>query len=98
MMNSPGIHYDLSFADYARIPALNSSVLKWGHPPSGSMLHLKAAIDGEIETEDSRDRKFGRALHVRLLEPDRYRSEILIAGECGAIKKSGQRCTNTGKF
>lgn len=97
-MNSPGIHYDLSFADYAKIPAFNSSVLKWGHPPSGSMLHLKAAMDGEIESEDSRDRKFGRALHVRLLEPDRYKSEVLIADKCMAVKKDGKRCTSNGRF
>lgn len=97
-MESPGINYDLPFAEYAKIPALNSSILKYGHPPSGSMLHLKAAIAGEIESEDTRDRKFGRALHVRLLEPERYAKEILIAGQCTAIKKSKQRCENTGKF
>lgn len=97
-MTSPGIHYDLTFAEYAAIPALNSSVLKWGQPPAGSMLHLKAALDGEIESEDTRDRKFGRAFHVRLLEPERYKSEILISEKCMAVKKDGKRCTSAGRF
>lgn len=97
-MTGIGIHKDLSREDYDAIVALNSTTLKQGHPPSGSMLHLKAAIDGNLEDKDTKDRKFGRALHVRLLEPDRYKSEILVSERCCATKKDGERCTRNGTF
>lgn len=91
------LYYDITMEDYKLIPGLNSSTLKWGHKPSGSMLHLRAAMWGEIESDDTKDRKFGRAVHVRLLEPDRYKSDVLVATTCAAMKKGdGQPCTNNG--
>ena len=83
-----GIFEGMSFADYAAIPALNNGVLQWGRV---SALHLHAAISGELERADTDAMRFGRALHVRLLEPGRYKADVAISMPCAAILKSGDR-------
>lgn len=96
-MSEPRIIHDLTFAEYQALPGLNSSTLKWG---TVSMKHLKCAVDGLMDAEDSRDRKFGRAVHCRILEPERYKQDVLIAGRCSARLKSGKNkgelCGNQG--
>lgn len=87
-----GIHHDVSFGDYAMWPALNFSTLKWA---AVSQEHLKASLDGEIEDDETKARKFGRAVHCRLLEPERYTREFLVACPCQGIKKDGDVCGNT---
>ncbi len=81
-----GIHQNVPFDDYLGWPALNFSTLKWA---GVSAEHLRAALDGQIEDDDSKARKFGRAVHCRLLEPDRYRQEFLVASPCCGILQSG---------
>lgn len=90
-----GLHRDVPFADYAAIPAINSGVVTWG---TVSMRHMKAAYEGLITSEDTKDRKFGRAIHCRLLEPERYRTDFLVATGCKAVKQDGQECGNTAKW
>lgn len=81
-----GIYAGKSYEWYAAIEAVNASALKVG--ATVSALHMKATIDGRLSS-DSRARKFGRAVHCRLLEPSRYADEILVAMPCAAILKSG---------
>src|SRR4051812_28448031 len=64
-----GIFPGMSWADYAAIPLPSASTLEWGRVSSA---HLQAAIDGTLERKDSDAMSFGRALHLRLLEPDIY--------------------------
>lgn len=95
---SPGVYPDIKFGDYVSWNAMNVSTLKWGLK---SMKHLKAAIEGRIQKPDSPDKKLGRAIHCRLLEPDRYKSEFQVAGKCQAAFKSGRnegrKCGAPGK-
>jgi hypothetical protein len=78
----PGIYPGVSFAYYVKIPAMNFSTLAWA---GDSMAHLRAAIDGVLVREDSDDMEWGRALHCRLLEPERYPEAVLIRGTCAAV-------------
>lgn len=92
----PGVHRDISFADYAALDAINSGVVRWGH--KATPLHMDAARRGLIESDDTKDRKFGRAVHCRLLEPERYRKEFLIATTCVGQKRDGTVCGNRAKY
>lgn len=85
-----GMHYDVSFAEYCEWDAMNFSTLKWR---GKSRRHLKAAIEGRMSRR-SRDFDLGRAIHARLLEPERYHDEYLIATPCAAMVKSGPNIGN----
>ena len=95
---APGV-YDVSFEDYRSWPAINASALKIGYQVSAK--HMKAAIDGTLGG-DSTARKFGRAIHARLLEPDTFAERFLVAGRCQELLKSGKRkgqpCGKWGRY
>lgn len=86
---TPGctIYYDMPFAEYQAIKALNASTLKGDgrHSPK----HLKAAMEGRIVSPDSDDRRFGRAEHCLLLEPERFATEFLVSTPCHGVIKAG---------
>lgn len=91
-----GLHRDLPFADYAAIPAVNAGVVnKWGDV---SPLHMHEALAGRIDAEDTTAKKFGRAVHCRLLEPDRFATDILVGTVCQSQFKDGSACKAPGKF
>jgi hypothetical protein len=83
----PGI-YPMTEEVYRKIPAMNCSVLDWG---IASMHHLKAAIDGRLIREDTDALTFGRAFHVRVLEPSLYAERVCVRGSCASVLKSGNR-------
>lgn len=87
---SPGIYRDVPFEEYAAWRAINSGVCRWGKV---SLKHMKAAFEGRVKSEDTKDRKLGRAIHQRVLEPD---APLLVAGQCAATKKDGSKCSNQG--
>lgn len=93
----PGIWPGVPFADYCTIPAMNATTLLHGR---NSMAHLKAAIDGKLEDEDTKALNMGRAFHCRVLEPDLFSSRYAVAKPCCAILASGKRkgepCGNAG--
>lgn len=95
----PGIHHGVSFETYAGWKAINSGVVKWG---AISPKHMHAAFNGELKAEDTRSMKLGRALHCMLLEPETFETRFIIAGDCEAVLKSGDRkgmkCGATGRF
>lgn len=98
----PGIYTaeQISFPDYVKIPAMNASTLKVGL--AASALRMKAVLDGRLQS-DSPARKFGRALHCRLLEPAEYKTRFQFAEPCGAILKkpsprAGQPCGKDSKY
>ena len=96
---SPGIHYNVPFATYCEWKLMNASTLCHGRE---TMEHLKAALDGELDKGDTAALRFGRALHARLLEPEVYAQEWLVAGTCGGTMgngpRKGERCGSPGKF
>lgn len=83
----PGI-YPMTEQVYRAIPAMNCSTLDWG---IASMYHLKAAIDGRLAREDTDALVYGRAFHLRMLEPQRFPEVVRIIGDCESELKSGPR-------
>lgn len=95
----PGLH-TLDFAKYAALPYINSGAVNKAFTKRGqiSMKHFHAAIEGRMKSDDTEDRKLGRAIHCRLLEPERYRTDFLVATTCRAVKQDGQQCGNTARL
>jgi len=95
----PGTYSDWSFEQYAAVRAINSGVVSAGLI---SMKHMRAALDGEFVRKDTDDMKLGRAIHCRLLEPERYAAEFLVATKCSRLLSSGpnkgKRCAASGRF
>jgi len=90
-MKSAGVEtgiFELSWEEYDRIKALNCSTLLWGHV---SMLHLKWALEGRLRREDTLALAFGRALHMKLLEPDRFDSLYCVMPEFGDQRNTGNK-------
>lgn len=83
-----GIYRDMPFAEYAAIDAINSGVVRWG---CTTMLHMHTAKCGLIDSDDTKDRKLGRAIHCRLLEGEAYHERFTIAQPCCVLLKSGER-------
>lgn len=83
----PGIYQGVGFDIYRTWPLMNATTLCWGYK---SMEHLRAAQQGLLG-HDSAALNFGRALHVRLLEPDLYAERYKISTPCIGLLASGQR-------
>lgn len=94
-----GIHHAIEFDDYKNWPVVNSGVLKFGML---SMKHMKSAMDGELDSDDTTSRKFGRAVHCRLLEPDLFDFRFQVSTPCCAVLKSGvnkgKQCGKTSRY
>lgn len=102
MLKSPpkaGVYPGMSFEEYLSIPYPSSSSIKIGH--NVSMRHMRACIDGVLEDKDTHARRFGRALHAKILEPQRFAKEFLIAAPCcgliGSGDRKGQECGKASK-
>lgn len=84
----------MPFSEYQAIPAINASALKGvgGVSPR----HLHAYLQGKIKDEDTPDKRFGRAIHASILEPEQFDVMFPTAGTCGGVIKSGanegQKC------
>lgn len=82
-----GLHDGIPFPVYRAQRAMNAGTLQYAKV---SMAHVKAAYDGKMADTDSEARKFGRMVHLRLLEPQRW-AMADIASPCCATLKSGDR-------
>lgn len=97
-MITPGVYRNLSFGEYLSLAIPSSSALKVGH--NVSMRHMKDAIEGNLKDKDSKDRKFGRALHAYVLEPERFKTDYVIQKHCMGQTKPKKKgdpvkdCTN----
>jgi len=78
----PGVYEDVPFAVYAKIPAVNNTKL-------GRLNHCPASIFNPIE--DTKALRFGRALHVHVLEGELiFHSRYAIAPQCDKRTKEGK--------
>jgi hypothetical protein len=95
----PGLHRDIPFEVYQQIKLPNSSAIGWG---MCSMKHMKACVEGQLEDNDTKDRKFGRAVHCILLEPDSLETRFKVALPCQATlasgNRKGERCGGSSKM
>lgn len=82
-----GVYTDVPFEEYVKWVAVNSGVVKCGITPK----HFHAAMHGDIESDDTADRKLGRAIHCILLEPETFESRFSISRTCSALLKTGER-------
>jgi hypothetical protein len=94
-----GLHHEIPFDEYLKIPAINATALKAGRK---SAKHMKSALDGHAG-DDTRDRKLGRAFHKRLLEPEAYRTTYQLATPCRHVMgpnaaRPGEECGNQSKL
>lgn len=94
------IHYGMSFEDYCELDGINASALKG--VGGCSPLHLKAYLDGDLPSNDTKDKRLGRAIHSMLLEPHLFDEAFPTASQCWATvepSKKGEesyRCKNQG--
>lgn len=66
---APGIHHDISHADYLAIPALSSTSLK---RLIRSAAHYRYALDNPDADDQTVSKSMGTALHMGILEPHRF--------------------------
>lgn len=91
----PGIYYDVPFEEYVSWNAMNGSTLAKAIQNDGvtiSMKHLRAALNDELKTTgDSNDKRWGRAWHCRVLEPELFKKRFVQNPTCGELLKNGDR-------
>lgn len=93
----PGIHRDISFDDYKSMLCVNSGAIGWAI--DSSLAHMKDAMDGLLEREDTTDKKFGRGAHCRILEgSEAFRERFMVATTCTSQFKNGDPCKAPGLF
>lgn len=95
---APGVWMDRPFEEYASWRAVNSGVVRFSRTPK----HFHCAYTGQRKVDDSKDRKLGRAMHTKLLEPDQFFERFVSAGACETLFKTGERigspCGAPGKY
>ena len=87
----PGWHYDVPMETYLADEALSSSGLQ-DFKRSAHYYRFRQ----NSERVASKAMTNGTAFHTAVLEPDEFARLYVIAGQCVARKKSGERCTNPG--
>lgn len=68
-----------------------------------SMRRLKSKLDGKLDSSDSDAMRFGRAVHCRLLEPERFPTAFPQSEQCTAYLKGVKngdlkRCRSRGRY
>lgn len=88
--------YQISFEDYARVEAINASMLNWY---ARSPAHCRMML--ETEREATRSMDVGNAAHFALLEPERFEREVVcfkFDGRTKEGKKERADIANDGKI
>jgi len=96
----PGVYPGVPMREYMAWPYMNASTLVQAFPGGDremmSMARLKAAIDGRLPGP-SAAMLLGQAIHMRLLEPDKFAATYVVAQPCGATIQS-KSSKNYGKL
>jgi exodeoxyribonuclease VIII len=61
------LHHGISREAYVSLPGINWSALRQGYGKTG--MHIQTALENK-DREDTRGMKFGRALHMAILQPE----------------------------
>jgi hypothetical protein len=89
---TPGLYPDIHEDEYSAWDAVRSSTLK---RMDDSPAHAWHELQNPSEPTESMI--FGTAAHFCVLQPDRFGSRYVVAGECCATKKGdGKKCTHSG--
>lgn len=91
-MKDPGLYPGLSFADYLAAPGLNFSLLK---NVERSLLHARYAQTHPEAPTTSQG--LGQAVHVAILEPERFDETYASAPKIDGTKSGIDRRTKKGK-
>lgn len=92
LAGEPGVYENISMRNYLALDAVGSSTLRTFSRESAA--HAKHRAENPEET---RAMIIGSATHSLILEPQHFHKEFIVAGQCQATKKNGDRCTNPGK-
>lgn len=96
---APGIYHNIDFDSYRQWKAINSGAVSRMRL---SPLHGRYCLDGLLDDGDSPDMRFGRQIHLMLLEPERSKEELVVAQWCSAVMKTGDRkgeeCGGTARY
>ncbi len=84
---APGWHRDLPMTDYLSVRAMSASGLETFRR---SPMHYKWRSETPPEDTTAALAR-GSALHLALLEPDLFEAQVVKAGSCEALYKSGAR-------
>lgn len=88
MIVAPGWYRDMPMADYLAIEAMSASgVERFRRSP----MHFKYTEDKETPAK-----KEGTALHLALLEPEKFSGRYVTIGKCEATKADRSPCTYNG--
>lgn len=89
MIVAPGWYKDIPMADYLAIDAMSSS---------GIELFRRSPLHFKVRPEDKETpaKKEGTALHLALLEPEKFKGRYISVGRCEATKSDRTRCTYNG--
>lgn len=85
----PGMTHSMPFADYIAIDAVNSHSVIAGS--RHTIRHMLAHRSGDMESSESADLRFGRAMHHLILEPDTFDATWAINPGCETPIASGPR-------
>lgn len=95
----PGIYPSVPFETYASWNAINSGAV------SAMMLspkHGRMYLEGGLERKDSDSMRFGRQLHLMLLEPEIAAVNLIVSEPCSGLLASGSRkgeiCGSTASY
>jgi len=83
---APGIYHDVPFELYQSWNALNASSIDYGLV---SMEHMKANMDGLL-SRSSQAMDFGKAIHMKLLEPELFAETYSVSMPCQRQLKTGK--------
>lgn len=92
----PGFHPGLPLSRYLMAPAVSNTLMAamFDGDTDVPVRSLQSLLEKKEPTAALVE---GDAIHAAVLEPDRFKSDYRVAGQCEATKKDGKRCENPGK-
>lgn len=89
----PGIHPDVPMLDYLRLPYMSGSRLEVFRR---SPLQYRHSLTAEPKVTPALER--GTALHLALLEPEKFEGRYVVIGTCEGRLKNGNPCSYQGSW
>lgn len=91
----PGVYPGIDMSTYHRWDAASNSRMS---TLLRSPAHLKTSIDDPDNGGDTEAKRFGRAAHVAIIEPDHFTIRYREADKCIGLTGKGAPCTNHGTW